>query len=88
MWIAAPLTKIIVISQRKSITRNHPNPSYPRKFMTHRIAVSVEKNQPSYRMIQSIDAKRSSSERRIISGRLRGRPYRETGAASAGTSAM
>jgi hypothetical protein len=44
MWIAAPLTTIIVINQRKSNTRSHPNPSYARKFMTHRIAVSVEKS--------------------------------------------
>lgn len=43
MWIAAPLTKIIVINQRKSNTRSDPNPSYAREFMTHTIAVSEEK---------------------------------------------
>jgi hypothetical protein len=39
---------------------SEPNPSYASAFMTHTIAVSEEKrsakDQPSYRMIQSIDA--------------------------------
>jgi hypothetical protein len=60
MWIAAPLTRIIVINRRKSNTRSDLNPSHVREFMTHTIAVSEEKgsakDQPSYRMIQGIDA--------------------------------
>jgi hypothetical protein len=57
MWIAAPLTTIIVINQWKSNTRSDPNPSYAREFMTHTIAGKGNaKDQPSYRMIQSIDA--------------------------------
>jgi hypothetical protein len=59
MWIAAPLTKIIVTNRRKSNTCSDPNPSYAHEFMTHTIAVSEEngsaKDQPSDRMIQSIN---------------------------------
>src|SRR5215831_13880240 len=38
MWIAAPLTKIIVTNRRKSNTRIDPKPSYVREFVTHMIA--------------------------------------------------
>jgi len=53
------LTRITVISAEIKY-RSDPNPSHAREFMTHTIAVSEEKgsakDQPSYRMIQGIDA--------------------------------
>jgi hypothetical protein len=45
MWIAAPLTKIIVINQRKSNTSSDPKSSYAREFMARTIAITEEKGE-------------------------------------------
>jgi len=84
------LTKIIVINRQKSNARSDPNPSYAREFMTHTIAVSEEKgsakDQPSYRMIQSIDAE-ALIKQAAAYFRLGESEFTKTGAVSAGASA-